>query len=117
MRDHEPPFEDILRNLQSLFETEKGMVDDARALGRRLERSETGSAETRELIGRMEELLVRVLDNQTALLAQIEALAAGRREVDRLEGLVLRLIARLPLAGMADPPEVEAAEETAGRAG
>lgn len=111
MRDHEPPFEDILRNLRSLFESEKEMMHDARALGRRLERSEARPAETRELLGRVEDLLVRVLENQTALLAQIEAMAADRRELDRLEGLVLRLLARLPLAGTADPPEAKAPDK------
>lgn len=111
MREQEPPLEDILRNLHALFETEKEIVQDARTLGRRLDRSEAGQGETRELLGRMEELLGRVLDNQSALLVQLESLVAERREVDRLEDLVLRLIARLPLAGMSDPPEVKVPDQ------
>ncbi|WP_448202539.1 hypothetical protein [Azospirillum sp. sgz302134] len=112
MREQEPPFEDIIRNLQALFESEKEIAHDAHALGLRLDRSGAGQGETRELLRRMEDLLGRVLDNQSALLTQVEALAAERRTVDRLEGLVLRLIARLPLAGMTDGPESGKAPES-----
>ncbi len=104
MREQEPPFADILRNLHALLESERDIVQDARRLGRRLERSEAGPGETRLLLGRMESLLGKVLENQSTLMGQLESLAAERGAMNRLEELVLRLIDRLPPGGLADLP-------------
>ncbi|HEY0833477.1 MAG TPA: hypothetical protein VGE72_06155 [Azospirillum sp.] len=103
----DPALDEILGNLRVLFEAEKEIVEETRALEVRMDLSQAGQGELKAQLGRLESLLSDVLAGQVDLRARLDALEAQRRDLGRLEDLVLRLVARLPLAGLdaqsADP--------------
>lgn len=87
--------EEILGTLRSLFEAEKEIAEESRII-------EAGQGELKAQLGRLEVLLTDVLAGQAELRARLDGLEGGRRDLGRLEDLVLRLVARLPLAGLDD---------------
>ncbi|HYH18467.1 MAG TPA: hypothetical protein VD995_07590 [Azospirillum sp.] len=100
MKKTDPALDEILGNLRVLFDAEKEIAEETRALEARMDRSQAGQGELRAQLGRLETLLADVLAGQAELRARLDALEAQRRDLGRLEDLVLRLVARLPLAGL-----------------
>ncbi len=95
MRRTDPPLEEILGSLRSLFEAEKEIAEESRII-------EAGQGELKAQLGRLEIMLTDILAGQAELRARLDGLEGGRRDLGRLEDLVLRLVARLPLAGLGD---------------
>ena len=87
--------EEVLGNLRALFEAEKEIAEGSHSI-------EAGQGELKAQLGRLETLLTDVLAGQAELRARLDALEGGNRDYGRLEDLVLRLLARLPLAGLMD---------------
>ncbi|WP_029009595.1 hypothetical protein [Azospirillum halopraeferens] len=102
---HEPSLEDVLGNLRSLLEAEREVAADCRPAAPYA----MGGDLNHQLI-RLERLLADVLAGQADLRRRLHAIEQGRTDASRLEDLVLRLIARLPLAGLdtVATPAVEA---------
>jgi len=97
MRKSNPALDEVLGSLRAIFEAEKDIVEEGRAL-------EAGQGELKAQLGRLEALLADILAGQAELRARLDALEGGGRDLGRLEDLVLRLVARLPLAGLGDGP-------------
>ncbi|WP_448191161.1 hypothetical protein [Azospirillum sp. sgz301742] len=97
MKKTDPSLEEVLRNLRAVFEAEKEIAEESRVI-------EAGQGELKVQLGRLEALLADILDGQAELRARLGALERGDRDLGRLEDLVLRLVARLPLAGLAGEP-------------
>ena len=97
MRKADPALEEVLRNLRTVFEAEKEIAEEGHVI-------EAGQGELKAQLGRLESLLIDILTGQAELRARLDALEGGNRDLGRMEDLVLRLVARLPLAGLADEP-------------
>lgn len=97
MTNADPPLNEILGSLRAIFEAEREIAEEGRAI-------EAGQGELKTQLGRLESLLTDVLAGQAELRARLDALEGGRHDLGRLEDLVLRLVARLPLAGLGDGP-------------
>ena len=93
MRKTDSSLDEVLGSLRAIFEAEKEIAEEGRAL-------EAGQGELKAQLGRLEALLTDILAGQAELRARLDALEGGRGELGRLEDLVLRLVARLPLAGL-----------------
>ena len=104
MRKADPPLEEVLGSLRALFEAEKEIAEEGRVIEAKVDRANAGQGELKAQLGRLETLLSDILAGQAELRTRLDALEGGRRDLGRLEDLVLRLVARLPLAGLADEP-------------
>ena len=93
MRKSNPALDEVLGSLRAIFDAEMEIAEEGRAL-------EAGQGELKAQLGRLEALLAEVLAGQAELRARLDALEARPGELGRLEDLVLRLVARLPLAGL-----------------
>jgi cyanate lyase len=100
MKKTDPALDEILGNLRVLFAAEKEVAEETRALEARMDRSQAGQGELKAQLGRLESLLTDILAGQAELRDRLDALEAQRLDLGRLEDLVLRLVARLPLAGL-----------------
>lgn len=97
MKKSDPSLEEVLRNLRAVFEVEKEIAEESRVI-------EAGQGELKTQLGRLEALLTDILTGQAELRSRLDALEGGHPDLGRLEDLVLRLVARLPLAGLAGEP-------------
>ena len=97
---HEPSLEEVLGNLRTLLEAEREVAEESRVIEAKIDRSQAGQGELRQQLGRLEILLADVLAGQAELRRRLDAIEDRRSEAARLEDLVLRLVARLPLAGL-----------------
>lgn len=97
MRKSNPALDEVLGSLRAVLEAEKEIAEEGRVL-------EAGQGELKAQLGRLEALLTDILTGQAELRARLDALEGGGRDLGRLEDLVLRLVARLPLAGLRDEP-------------
>lgn len=92
----DPTMDELLGNLRSLFETERELVEEGRAIDAKLDRSaarhEAGQGEVRAHLLRLESLLEQVLDGQTRLNRRLDALEAQRTDALRVEDVLLRLL-------------------------
>lgn len=95
MKTRDASLQEVLGNLQAIFGAEKEIVEETRII-------EAGQDALKAQLGRLETLLADVLAGQAELHARLDALEGGNRDLGRLEDLVLRLVARLPLAGLVD---------------
>jgi len=100
MRKNDPPFEEILGSLRSLFEAEREVAEEGRVIETKVDRTHAAQGELKAQLGRLEVLLTDILAGQAEMRDRLDALESQQREHGRLEDLVLRLVARLPLAGL-----------------
>lgn len=88
----DPPLDELLGNLRSLFETERGLVEEGRAIEAKLDRSHAGQGELRMQLQRLEGMLGRILEGQAEVERRLRALEGQRTDLARLEGVLLRLL-------------------------
>jgi hypothetical protein len=98
MKKADPSLDEVLGSLRAIFEAEKEIAEESRII-------EAGQGELKTQLGRLEALLTDILRGQAELRGRLDALEGGHRDLGRLEDLVLRLVARLPLAGLAGEPK------------
>jgi len=92
----DPTMDELLGSLRSLFEAERELVEEGRAIDAKLDRSnalhEAGQGEVRAHLLRLEAMLEQVIDGQTRLNRRLDMLEAQRLDSVRVEELLLRLL-------------------------
>lgn len=104
MRKADPALEEVLGSLRVLFEAEREIAEEGRAIEAKVDRTNAGQAALKAQLDRLERLLADVTAGQAELRARLNALEGAGSDVDQLKDLVLRLLARLPLAGLGHGP-------------